>query len=353
MSTISTEIAILGGGLAGLAAARRLLELGQKPLIIESGNYPAHKVCGEFFSPTSVNLLQRWDVNLIPVHKIRLHTHLRQLAFDLPKSAGALSHVTLDPELARQVVDLGATLLTHTKVEAFIPGETMHQMTLSSGVKVLAKHVLIAAGRLASSSGIPPAMRYMGFKTHLTGIDLQASLEMFSFPGAYLGLAPIEDGKANLACLITLENYRKAGVSPACFMQRVIESHPVLRPLVASGTNLFGDWMQTTIPEFGLKVTPAWPRTYWIGDAAGTIPPASGSGLSLALASGCLAAEYVVRDDPVGFKHTWRKQCAARIRYAKLLHQVMLHPAIGNSAITVSRVLPSLGDFMMDRIGMI
>lgn len=343
--TTEVEIVILGGGVAGLAAARRLIELGIKPLVIEAGNYPAHKVCGEFFSPSSLPILKRWDIDLIPLRQVRLHTLTKSLPFDFPSPAGALSHISLDTELAQQIMQLGGNLLTNTKVEKFIPpsdSEGMHRLVLSSGEELFAKHLLIAAGRLSSHSNNAPTIRYAGFKTHFSGIDLDSSLQMFLFPNAYLGLVPIENGGANMACITTIENFKKASSSKQ-FMQTLIESHPVLRKLISAGTNLFADWLEAFIPEFGLRSPPDWPHTYWIGDAAGTIPPASGNGLSLALASGCLAAEYASRDDPIGFKYAWRKQCASKIFYGKGLHRLMLHPILGNCAIRAGRLFPSLG----------
>lgn len=342
--TVKIDIVILGGGIAGLAAARRLIELGIKPLVIEAGSYPAHKVCGEFFSPSSLPLLTRWDISLIPLRQARLHTPSQSLAFDFPFPAGALSHLTLDAELAHQITRLGATLLTNTKVEKLIPSsdsEGVHRLDLSSGEAVFAKNLLIATGRLASHSTHPPCFRYAGFKAHFAGIDLNSSLQMFSFPGSYLGLAPIEKGRTNIACITRIDNFKKAS-SPKQFMRILIDSHPDLRKLVSSGHNLFDNWMEALIPEFGLRSPPNWPQTYWIGDAAGTVPPASGNGLSLALASGCLAAEYVSRDDSIGFKRAWRKRCASQIFYGKVLHQTMLNPLLGNGAIRAGRFFPSL-----------
>lgn len=342
--TTTAETVILGGGVAGLAAARRLLELGIKPLVIEAGSYPAHKVCGEFFSPASVPILKRWDIDLLPVRQARLQTLTQSLEFDFSAPAGSLSHMTLDAELARQIVHLGATLLTNTKVEKLIPpadGAGLHRILLSSGQEIAAKHLLIAAGRFASHSGKAPSIRYAGFKAHFSGIHLDASLEMFSFPGAYLGLVPIENGQTNMACITTIENFKRAA-SANQFMQTLIESHPKLRQLISAATHLFDHWLEAVIPEFGLRSTPVWPRVYWIGDAAGTIPPASGNGLSLALASGCLAAEYVTRDDPSGFKAAWRKRCAPQIFCGQGLHRLMLNPRLGNGAIRIGQFLPSL-----------
>ena len=339
------DYVIVGGGVAGLSAANRLLELGLEPLLIEGGSYPSHKVCGEFFSPISLPLLKKWDIFPIPLSQLRLHTASRSLSFVFPQPAGALSHLQVDPTLAQQLLARGVTLLTKTTVVSWHPpasSQERHQLTLSSGEKVLAKHLFMATGRIPHPSFSAPPILYKGFKAHFSGIKLNSTLEMFSFPGAYLGLAPIEEGKVNVACLATLEAVGDA--SPSDFMHRLIERHPLLRGLIQEGGHLFPEWMSASIPSFGLRPTPPWPRTYFIGDAAGTIPPACGKGLSLALASGCLAAEYGQRDDAAGFKRAWHRQCRLQMTMANMLHRLLLAPHWGDRLLQLGEKLPWLAN---------
>ncbi len=343
---IETDYAILGGGFAGLCAAMRLLELGARPLIIEAGNYPCHKICGEFFSPSSLSALRGWGIHPLPIHQVYLHTFSDTFNFIFPSPAGSLSHLTFDLHLAKQVSERGATLLTQTKVQELQPASSIqkcHLIHLSSGEQVQAKHLLIAIGRLPLSSVVPPQMRYMGFKAHFAGLNLNSTLQMFCFQNAYLGLSPVEEGRVNLACLAKLEAVRKAESSQH-FMQGLIESHPLLKKLLYSSENLFEGWMEALVPEFGLKITPDWPRTYCIGDAASTIPPACGNGLSLALASGYLAAEFAMRDDALGFKYAWHQRCKRQIFFGKFLHYFFLNPRIGQFAFRLGRFYPFLAN---------
>jgi flavin-dependent dehydrogenase len=344
MTAKACDYVILGGGVSGLCAARRLVERGIQPLLIEAGSYPAHKVCGEFISPSGVALLNKWNIHPISISQARLHTSSHTLNFNFPTPAGALSHFTLDTQLAQQIVQQGAVLLTQTKVLELTPASSLeksHRLQLSSGETVFAKHLLVATGRLPGFGHQPVHARYRGFKAHFAGIKLNATLEMFSFPGAYLGIAPVENGWCNLACLARVEKAQQAS-SPQHFMQQLIAAHPFLSQLLATGHNLFNHWMEAHVPKFGLRAPPPWPRTYWIGDAMGTIPPASGNGISLALASGYLAAEFAMRDDAAGFRCTWRKRCASQILFGKGLHHLFLHPLLGNRAIAISQHFPFL-----------
>jgi flavin-dependent dehydrogenase len=337
------DYVILGGGIAGLCAAKRLLELGIQPLVIEAGSYPAHKVCGEFLSPSSLNILKKWNLNPIPIYQAQFHTASHHLQMKFSNPAGSLSHLTLDFALAQQIAQQGATLLTQTKVSDLIPARLgeFHHLSLSSGEKIKAKHLLIATGRLPHPSSQSFSPRYKGFKAHFSGIQLHSTLYMFSYPGAYLGISPVENGHANLACLAKIEQVQRFSSSHH-FMQHLISSHPLLNQLLESGQNLFENWMEANVPEFGLRSTPLWPQTYWIGDAAGTIPPASGNGLTLAITSGYLAAEFAKREDPIGFQQTWKNLCRSPIRWAQGLHHLFLKPSLGSHALRVSHRFPSL-----------
>jgi flavin-dependent dehydrogenase len=344
------DYVILGGGVAGLCAAKRLLELGYYPLVIEAGSYPAHKVCGEFLSPSSLPILEKWNIHPIPITQLQWHTSSQNLQMIFPQPAGSLSHFTLDFQLANQISQQGATLFTHTKVLDCSPPSRereCHHLSLSSGENISAKHLLIAAGRLPRYSSAAFSPRYIGLKAHFSGLELNSTLHMFSFQGAYLGISPVENGRANFACLAKIEQVQPFSSSQQ-FIESLISSHPLLRHLLASGCHLFDCWMEAFVPEFGLRSTPNWPQTYWIGDAAGTIPPACGNGLSLAIASGYLAAEFATRHEALGFKRAWIKRCASSIRLAKGLHHLFLNPAWGSAAISLNHWFPFMAQKIFD-----
>jgi flavin-dependent dehydrogenase len=54
-----TDIAIIGGGIAGLSLSIDLKKRGYNIVVIEKGDYPRHKVCGEYISMESYNYLHK------------------------------------------------------------------------------------------------------------------------------------------------------------------------------------------------------------------------------------------------------------------------------------------------------
>ncbi|MBA2367654.1 MAG: FAD-binding protein [Candidatus Protochlamydia sp.] len=350
MSIKHYKFVILGGGLAGLAAAIGLAEKGAEPIVLEGGEYPCHKVCGEFLSPHSLRLLEKWDIHPVPIYRTHLHTPTKKLTMNFQTPAGSLSHYELDPALANYARSKGAAILTSAKVNHLIPAgnnSNFHEIILSTGEHLRAEHLIAAIGRLPQFNLTAPSSRYIGIKSHFSGINLDNALEMFSFPGAYLGLSPIENGKCNLACLAKKELVQSYPTVEA-FMQALSRSNSHLGNHLFNAENLFPEWMQAWVPEFGIKKTPLWPNAYFIGDAAGTIPPACGNGLSMALTGGTLAAHYALKGDYQGFRNYWKNQHRRKIFVGKLLNEIMLHPCYGNAFINLQYFFPKLGTFFFN-----
>lgn len=334
------ECVIIGGGVAGLAAAIRLTELGWKPILIEVGKYPSHKVCGEFISPESVDILKQWGIDLIPVTTLRWHIKNNKIEYSFPTAAGSLSHWHLDPLLLQKALNGGASRI-QAKVSRLAFDGNVHQIELENRERVTASHLILATGRLPGIESKIPKILYQGIKAHFSGIPVTDSIEMFSFPGAYVGMSPIEDNRCNIACIALLSEVERLG-PPALFMQHLMTQNEQFGKYLRQGTMLFENWMTASIPQFGIKSFSDWPSTYRIGDAAGTIPPATGSGLSMAIGSGILAAEYVNSNDPIGFKKAWLKRYRSPILWGKALHKAMLQSICGNLLIKCGKIYPSL-----------
>ena len=183
--TASRPIEIIGGGLAGLSLGLALRRAGIAVTIIEAGNYPRHRVCGEFITGLRRSTRERlgldpflegaapnrevgWFIRGVPARTQRL-----------PAIAFGLSRHTLDTRLARAFVEAGGHLRVNTRSASFndAPGR------------------IIATGRRRSAS------RWLGLKLHALDFPLKSELELHLGDDAYIGLTRIEDHRVNICGL--------------------------------------------------------------------------------------------------------------------------------------------------------
>lgn len=340
------DCVIIGGGIAGLSAANQLADAGLNPLLIEAHDYPAHRICGEFLSPECLPALSRWG---IPVSASIQHCRIFQgdstLSFQLPTSAASCSRYTFDALLMDRARNKGATILTKTTVSSLDLSKNCHPhlLTLSNGQVIKTRHLMIGTGRIPQMNQANDLFKpkYFGLKAHFEGVSNNYSVDMHCFDGGYLGVSPVDKNTTNVACLVKIEKIPDSRLSNSLMANLLEEKGPLFERL-SGAKMLFSDWMTGQIPEFGMRNHPFHDNVFWIGDAAGSIPPISGDGLAMGITSGCMAADYLLRSNAQEFKKAWLKRYRSRFFWAIRLHKMMLFPMMSHAAIKTCQAFPSL-----------
>lgn len=338
------DCVIIGGGVAGLSAANRLADAGLSPLLIEAGHYPSHKICGEFFSHECLPILDRWNIPLSEtVARCRFIHGPHAFEFDLPKHSGSTSRFDFDSNLFKRAKANGARALTKTKVDAIhVPKNSSENyvLTLSDGQAIKAHHLMIGTGRVPKTANHPAnalPLKYAGFKAHFEGIPMDSAVEMHVINGGYLGISKIDDKTVNIACIVKKEECNPIET----FMDR-LKAHAAFNERMKNARIIFPNWLVGEIPEFGIRSNPSWENVFWIGDAAGSIPPVSGEGLAIAVTSGCMAAEYLLNSTAHAFRKAWLKRFQKRFFWAQRLHKFMLTQWTSSLAVQASSLFPGL-----------
>ena len=133
-----TDIAIVGGGLAGLCFAIQAADKGYSVALFEKENYPHHKVCGEYISMESWHFLERLGlpleemglpiINKLQVSSVngKLFSHL------LPLGGFGISRYKIDALLAEIAIKKGVQLFTQTKVNDIVFNESVGEFTINT-----------------------------------------------------------------------------------------------------------------------------------------------------------------------------------------------------------------------------
>src|ERR1039457_1455719 len=187
-------ITIIGGGLAGLTLGIGLRRREVPVKIFEAGNYPRHRVCGEFISGNGQAVLAR--LNLLARFEQAGAVHARTVMFvcgsnrspvrQLAAPALCLSRHAMDALLAESFQQLGGELLVNTR---WTSGE-------------IREGVVQAAGRRQQT--VEKSPRWFGVKAHVSRasqVNLEADLEMHVSSSGYVGVNRINGGEVNVCGL--------------------------------------------------------------------------------------------------------------------------------------------------------
>ncbi len=343
---LKEEFVIIGAGVAGLCAANRLADLGKHSVVIEGGEYPVPKVCGEFLSPECLDYLRSWDIK--PAREIKdahFYAGSHHMHFTLPISAASMPHMQRDRQLLDYAQRNGVDVLLHTKVVDLRREREGYVLHLSNGQVLQAGHLLIATGRLPQFHSSPPQFPYVGIKNHIKGVHLKNRIEMYAFQGAYIGLVAIDEDTANVVCLAE-RNQLERVESAETLVRGLVGQYPTLYQYFEKSTYGYSEWLTCKVPAFGIKMPSLEPRVYFLGDAAGSIPPVTGDGVAMAVSSGVMAAECASYDDAKGYRTRWLKQHHKHMRWGQLLHRIMLSPRQVKCALRICASFPKLSNFL-------
>jgi flavin-dependent dehydrogenase len=308
------DLAVIGGGPAGTSAAITAAHAGASTLLLERGKLPRQRVCGEFVSAESIDLLASLlgptDLleRALRIPEARLFFDGRVVSTPVEPAAASIARLDLDIMLWRSAELAGVDTRMRTTVESIAKNE-FFQLSTSAGT-FHARSVIDATGRWsnlrAHSAVIQPhstskdtGEKWLGVKAHFSEPDPHASVDLYFFDGGYCGVQPVTLAGTNPVDV-------GAAGAPAHRGQRVNACAMVRSGVARSLTEVFHlnpelkrraqIWQPlgepvTTSPLIFREPTPVVDGILMAGDAAGFVDPFVGDGISLALRSGTLAAQ--------------------------------------------------------------
>ena len=284
------DLVVIGGGPAGSAAAITAARSGARVLQLERGVLPRQRVCGEFVSSESLQVLS----DLIGEHELlgdsqrisvnRIFVDDEVLTLPISPAAASITRYDLDAALWQAAVASGVECRQQVQVRAVKRGAAFVVETADQTFESTA--VINATGRwsnLSSRDGHAPQPKQLGAKAHFREAAPPASVDLYFFDGGYCGVQPVAKDVVNVCAVVESR--------VATSLDEIVSLHPELWQRSRGWEQIFAT--VSTSPLIFRKPQPIAEGVFQVGDAAGFIDPFVGDGISLALRSGVMAAEVV------------------------------------------------------------
>jgi flavin-dependent dehydrogenase len=341
---LAPRVLVLGGGVAGCAVSIALAEKGLSVTLIEREPTPCHKVCGEFLSGEALEDLHALGIDLaslgaVPIHRVRLAAAGRAAQAPLPFPAASLTRKSLDTALIARAIAAGVRVERGRAVQSLnrTAGNTW-QATLAGGAIHQAPTAFLATGK-HDLRGYPRPKdpgQWIAFKmyfrlTPAQTADLAGASELMLYPGGYAGIQPVEDGMANLCCVV--QRRQLASASPSAglrwetLLDRIQQQCPHLAMRLAGAEPQLARPIAITHIPYGYVRRATEDSLYCIGDQAAVIPSFTGDGISIALHTArCAAAAYLAAEPAPLFQARMHSALRAQLRIAKLAADGLNNP---------------------------
>lgn len=361
------DVAIIGGGLAGLCLSIQLARSGYDVVLFEKETYPFHKVCGEYVSFECWNFLEELGV---PLSDWRL-PHISQLMLSSPSGATirhkldlggfGISRYKLDAYLAGLARNAGATILEGVRVDStwFSDGH-FHVQYGDSMCKAR-----IACGAFGKRSNIDVRLKrdfvqrkqnklnnYIAIKYHIKTDFPEDHIALHNFRNGYCGISKVEEERYCLCYLTTAQNLQDNHNSIPEMEQRILMRNPYLKKIFTNATFLFEKPLTISQVSFDSK-TQIEHHMLLAGDAAGMITPLCGNGMSMAMHSSKMICEQaalflegkITRSEmEQQYLLSWEQTFAQRLKTGRFVQGMFGRPWVTNLFFSAIRPFPSLID---------
>ena len=310
------DLAVIGAGPAGAAAAIRAARGGARVTVFEKGSPGRDKVCGDGLTPRAVAALKELGIALDGAHRIDglrmiAGSTRRELLWPADNRFGPHGAVwprrALDKHLVEAAEEAGAEIVWNTEVMPTLAddGTAVGVERAKDGGRWSADLVVLAAGAPGAAARVLGAERAdtepfgLAIRTYAPSPrhadrHLEACLTLRGAEGGWVPgygwMFPAGDGTVNIGAgsMSTMKGFRNLNLN------QLLSDY---RDLVADEWGL-GDYLErprawrlpmSTVRRHG----GGWAA---VGDAAGLINPMNGEGIDYGLESGMILADLFLED---------------------------------------------------------
>lgn len=340
------DIAIIGGGPGGSAAAISAARAGLRVVLCEKGPYGRDKVCGDGLTPRAIAALNELGIDHSVAHRIDglrmiAGKKQRELAWPttdrFPNHGAVWPRQRFDNHLLDVAIAAGADVRFDAEAmpvieDSKVVGITVNGEVLRSSLVILATGAQGAAAKMLGAIRDPDetfglAIRAYAPTPRHAERHLEACLSLRDEHGTpipgYGWMFPAGDGTVNIGvgALSTMKGFKKLNLNT------LLDQYA---SIVRDSWSL-GDYVDkprawrlpmSCVSRHG----PGWVA---IGDAAGFVNPMNGEGIDYALESGTLAVKCFL-DDPATASTSYDRQVGERfdsfLRTGRRFSFIIGHP---------------------------
>lgn len=356
------DLAIVGGGPAGSAAAWQAAQTGASVVVLDKAVFPRDKPCGDGLTARAVSYLQKMGLTreLEQFHRVNgvlVHSPSDwELSFPrrpgMPDYGLVARRPVLDTLLLHHAGAAGAEIREGAEVIGPVQdaGGRVVGVELKGGEKVSADAVIAADGAYSpikralnldseyngySAIAIRAEMAANRPDSDLLEIYLQLLFRGDQLPG-YGWIFPMGGGRVNIG-LGYINSYRNwQQINATSFLGEFLESLPAEWELPSINELKKSKEVRAWRLPMGFTAWPPWrPGVLFAGDALGAGKPVSGAGISKALESGMAAGECAIAaltnggpDDFTNYEQRMRAAWGREYRRGRMFHKLVGYPKV-------------------------
>ena len=359
------DLAIVGGGLAGLSLSIQMAKDGHRVILFEKDQYPFHRVCGEYISLESWDFLQSLgldlrSLNVSQIKKLSVSAkNGNSFEQELPLGGFGISRFKLDHCLAKIAKQSGVVLFEQTRVNeiGFSNDEFNVQSTIGSFKSKVAVGCFGKRSNLDVKWKRPFVLakknklnNYIGVKYHIRYSFPNDLIALHNFKKGYCGISKIENEQYCFCYLTVADNLQNSGNDIKKMEQTILSANPHLKKIFDECEMLWKEPVVISQISFDKKNL-IEDHVLMIGDAAGMITHLCGNGMSMALHASKIAAGQIqeflkgtiARElMEQNYSAQWNNLFSKRLRTGRMLQRLLNDPRLTNLVIGLGRYFPSL-----------
>lgn len=339
-----TDVLVIGGGPAGLAAAVAARGKGLRVTVVDCARPPVDKACGEGLMPDGIEALRQLGFGIgladpFPFRGIRFVDGGVSVDASFPKGCGlGVRRTALHNAMVATAESAGVELIWGELVSGLDP----HGASLGRRRRITARWTIGADGghsRVREWAGLeahPPALRRFGFRRHYRIAPWTDCMEVHWGRDAQVYATPVGAEEVCVA-LVSGDPHRRLDGALAEFPEVAERLQTAAATTVEVGGVTFSRRLPRVVHE----------RVALIGDASGSVDAVTGEGLCLAFRQAIALADSLEHGDLARYEAAHRRLMRRPAFMAALLLSFDSRPRLRRRALMALAARPAFFEKML------